>query len=116
MNPTIHETHKGKLTHWAPTPGERINTMDDFLDILASSPSPTIVLDAAALPEAFFELRSGIAGEFLQKISTYRRRLAILGDFTSTKSRALRDFIYESNATGQVVFAPSMEEAIALLR
>lgn len=116
MNTTIHETHKGTLTHWKAAPGERINTLGDFLDILASSPSPTIVLDADLLPEDFFELRSGIAGEYLQKISTYRRRLAILGDFASTQSRALRDFIYESNATGQVVFAPSMEEAIALLR
>lgn len=116
MHTSVHETHKGTLTQWAAAPGERITTLDDFLDILASSPSPTIVLDAASLPEAFFELRTGIAGEYLQKISTYRRRLAILGDFTSTKSRALRDFIYESNATGQVVFAPSMEEAIALLR
>ncbi len=58
----------------------------------------------------------GLAGDCLRKVSNYRRRLAILGDFSAVGSRALRDFIRESNGTGQVVFAAELEAAAALLR
>ncbi|MCK7528774.1 MAG: DUF4180 domain-containing protein [Ignavibacteriales bacterium] len=34
----------------------------------------------------FFDLKTGIAGEILQKFSTYNVRLAILGDFQNIKA------------------------------
>lgn len=88
----------------------------DFLELMSNCSSETIALEKAAFHKDFFELRSGIAGEILQKVSNYRRRLVVLGDFENLPSRALRDFIYESNRTGQVVFAPSLEAALELLR
>jgi hypothetical protein len=107
---------KGTLSLCTFDQGERIGSTSDFLDLMGNCPSDTIVLDRNALAEAFFELRSGLAGEMLQKVSNYRRRLAILGDFDGTGSRALRDFIRESNGTGKVVFAADLEAAVALLK
>jgi hypothetical protein len=70
------------------------------------------ILRADQFSAEFFDLRSGLAGEILQKFSSYRMRLAIVGDFSRYSSKALRDFIRESNSLGHVVFADSEENAL----
>jgi hypothetical protein len=110
------ESPKGQLSRVALGEGERINRASDFLDLMVNCPSQTIVLDGDALSEAFFDLRSGLAGDILQKVSNYRYRLVILGDYGRVASKALGDFIRESNATGKVVFADDLEGAVALLK
>jgi hypothetical protein len=97
---------------------EKISGIDDFLDIMADARyngSDCLVVYSGMLPEGFFDLRTGIAGEFLQKISNYRMRLSIVGDFSELKSRSLADFIRESNRTGIVTFVSSGDEALARL-
>lgn len=88
----------------------------DLLEVLMNSPSDTVALKSADLSEQFFELRTGLAGDMLQKISNYRMRLIILGDFSQVKSQSLHDFILESNNRGQVVFTDTLESAIAKLK
>ncbi len=66
----------------------------------------------ACLPESFFELRSGFAGDMLQTLVNYRFRVAVVGDFSIYSSAALRDFIYESNKGGSVRFAADEAEAV----
>lgn len=112
MNFHREETSKGTLS--VLDQGD-LSTVGDFLDTLMSAPSPTLVVRASTLPESFFDLKTGWAGEVLQKVSNYRRRLVILGDF-SVPSKSLGDFIRESNATGQVVFARDLDQAVTLLR
>ena len=63
----------------------------------------------------FFDLKSGIAGEILQKFSNYRIRLAIVGDFSKYTNKSLKDFIYESNKGGQINFVDSQLDAINVL-
>lgn len=63
----------------------------------------------------FFDLRTGLAGEVLQKFSTYQFQLAIIGDFSVHESKSLRDFILESNKKGHTVFASTLVEALDLL-
>lgn len=88
----------------------------DLLEVLMNSPSDTVALKAGDLDETFFELRTGVAGDMLQKVSNYRKRLIILGDFAEVESRSLRDFIHESNQRGQVIFTETLESAIAKLK
>ena len=88
----------------------------DLLDVLMNAPSDTVALASEDLDPSFFELRSGLAGDMLQKVSNYRKRLIILGDFSAVESGALQDFIRESNKQGQVVFASTLDEAIAKLK
>jgi phosphopentomutase len=66
------------------------------------------------LNDNFYDLKTGFAGELLQKISNYSKRLAIVGDFSQIKSKALRDFIYESNRTKQVIFVKTVEDALKI--
>jgi len=62
------------------------------------------IIGKAAFDESMFTLSSGLSGEVLQRFTSYRVRLAIVGDFEQYTSKPLRDFIRESNRGGHVVF------------
>jgi hypothetical protein len=53
-----------------------------------------------------------MAGEILQKFSTYRVQLTIVGDFSMYNSKSLKDFIFESNKGNQINFISSTTEAL----
>jgi len=63
-----------------------------------------IIIHENNITPDFFDLKTGIAGELLQKFSNYRLRLVIVGDFSKYDSSSLRDFIYESNKGKQINF------------
>lgn len=71
--------------------------------------------DKETLGEDFFKLRTGVAGELLQKCSNFRIRLAIVGDFSEYTSKSLRDFIYESNKGNLVYFTNDLDSASEVL-
>jgi len=73
--------------------------------------SHKIIVKEDQVTPAFFDLKSGLAGEILQKFSTYNVQLAIIGDFSKYTSKSLRDFMFESNKYGQINFVSSFEEA-----
>lgn len=60
----------------------------------------------------FFDLKTGLAGDILQKFSNYNIKLAILGNFKNEQSKSLNDFIYESNKTGRINFVETFDEAV----
>jgi hypothetical protein len=91
-----------------------INEMDDVLNLLSTDDWDTILLKKENIKNDFFNLSTGFAGELLQKFSTYRIRLAIIGDYTNITSNALKDFIYESNKGKQILFVKTVEEAIKI--
>jgi len=95
-----------------------INTAADSLDLLGNiyyQGIDRIILHTVNIAPAFFDLKDGMAGEILQKFSNYRVRLAIVGDFAPFTARSIRDFIYESNKTGHVIFVGSVQEALSRL-
>jgi len=77
--------------------------------------SESIIIYEHNLPPAFFDLKTKLAGDILQKFSTYNGRLAIIGDFSKYDSKSLKDFIYESNKQGRINFVSTIEEAKAAL-
>ncbi len=95
-----------------------ISETQDALDLMADAGwqgAVGLMLNAGNFTPAFFDLKTGIAGDILQKFSTYNMRLAIIGDFSCVKSRSLDDFIFESNKYGRICFVSSREEAIEKL-
>ena len=95
-----------------------INKIEDGLDLLGNlyyQGFDKIILHEKNITPDFFNLKSGIAGEILQKFSTYRVRLAIVGDFSKYTSKSLNDFIFESNKGRHINFVPSITEAIKIL-
>ena len=91
-----------------------LNNVQEFLDIIANSPSRNIILHKENIIPEFFDLKTKLAGDILQKASNYRIRIGIVGEFKSIKSKSLRDFIYESNKTKEILFKENIEEIIEL--
>ena len=93
-----------------------LSTPQDALDLLGSvrfnEKCDCIILEKSCVDEAFFKLSTGVAGEILQKFTNYYMRLAIVGDFSGYESRSLKDFIYESNKAGRIIFTASADEAM----
>lgn len=95
-----------------------INNAADGLDLLGNlyyHDVAAIVLYEQHITPEFFDLKTGIAGEILQKFSNYRMRLAIVGDFSKYTSKSIHDFIYESNKGRQINFVGSQSEALNVL-
>src|SRR5688572_1098438 len=77
-----------------------LNDAQDAVELIANcqyNGAEKIIVYAENLGAAFFDLKTGLAGDVLQKFSTYRAQLAVIGDFSTVQSKSLRDFIYESN-------------------
>lgn len=96
-----------------------LNTLEDVLDMIVTVTyqfdCEGVIIGKQQLNPDFFDLKTGLAGEMLQKFVTYNIRLGIVGDFSTVESRNLKDFIYESNKNGKIVFAKTVENAIELL-
>ena len=91
-----------------------IKETDDIFSLIFSNNCSTIILKKENIDESFYNLSTGIAGEILQKFSNYHKRMGIIGDFENIKSKSLKDFIYESNKTGQIIFVETLEEALKI--
>lgn len=95
-----------------------LSSAEEGLDLLGNlyyQGFESVMLYSKNITPAFFDLKTGIAGEVLQKFSNYRVRLAIIGDFSGYTNESTRDFIFESNKLGQINFVGSQSEAIERL-
>lgn len=100
--------------------GPPIAGTQDALDVIgaAFSGAEIAAVPVGRLDERFFDLRSGLAGEVMQKFVTYRIRLVVVGDLSAqvAASAALRDLIAESNDGAHVWFVADLDELDARLR
>jgi hypothetical protein len=96
-----------------------IKELQDALDLMATVRYEVdchkLLLHKSTLTEDFFELKTKLAGEILQKYVNYGVKLAIVGDYSGYNSKSLRDFIYESNQGKQFFFVSSEQEALEAL-
>jgi hypothetical protein len=99
--------------------GPPIATANDALELIGATfrGAEVVALPAARLDERFFSLSTGVAGEVVQKFTTYKVLLAIVGDVSSylAASSALRAFVHESNQAGHVWFVPDLDALDARL-
>ena len=92
---------------------EKINSVRDISDLMANAyynECAGLVINKEYLVEGFFDLKTRIAGEILQKFSNYNMKMSIVGDFSVYDSKSLHDFIYECN-NGNLIFFKDTEEA-----
>ena len=95
-----------------------VNDTRDALDLMATAHSQGatgIVLFEKNLKPEFFDLKTGLAGEILQKYTNYHMKIAIVGDFEKFESKSLKAFMAESNRGKRVAFVPDREAAVAKL-
>lgn len=100
-------------------PGLLIHDAQSALELIAevwyTTHCDRILADKTTVSEAFFDLRTGVAGEVLQKFSNYQARLAIIGDFQGYQSKSLAAFIAECNRGGHILFLADEAEALSRL-
>lgn len=93
-----------------------IHNMQDSLDLIMTVKYETdgyhVIAPKEIFAEDFFKLRTGLAGEILQRFVNYGIKMAIYGDFSLYQSKPLHDFIYECNHGTQFFFCENEEEAI----
>ena len=117
MDFTITEFNEYKVAV-IDSPGLEIKNEQEALDLMANAGyqrATAIILPAENLSADFFDLKTGLAGDILQKFSNYRMKLAIIGSFEGYKSRSLAAFIRESNRGNLIFFVPDMDTALAYL-
>jgi len=71
----------------------------DALDIVSASfehHAPRLLLDENVLPDAFFDLKTGFAGEFVQKLINYRITTAAVFRGEREYSARFREYIDEA--------------------
>jgi hypothetical protein len=100
------------------TPLRNNRELNDLISTAWEHRAKMVVIPVERLGDDFFRLRTGIAGEIVQKIVQYHLRLAIVGDISRyvDESTALRDFVRESNRGDQIWFVATREELEERLR
>lgn len=118
--PDVMTKRRGVAVLECAADGPPIATTQDALDLIGAAytaEAELVAVPAGRLDERFFALRTGVAGEIMQKFVTYRFRLAIVGDISAhlAASAALRDLVRESNRGAQVWFVADLDELEARL-
>lgn len=98
---------------------QNLTDVDSALEILGTVQYETgcdaMIFPKTSFPEEFFDLRTRLAGDILQKFVLYQMRIAIVGDFSRYDSKALSDFILESNKGRHIFFTDTVENALRKL-
>ncbi|PFL24409.1 cytoplasmic protein [Bacillus cereus] len=96
-----------------------ISDVQSALDFMATvqyeADSKWIVINKSLISESFFDLKTRLAGDILQKFINYSVKIAIVGDFSVYASKSLKDFIYECNKGKDIFFIATEQQAIEKL-
>ncbi|MFE0627709.1 DUF4180 domain-containing protein [Streptomyces sp. NPDC058864] len=99
--------------------GAMISGVQDALDVIGSAyhRADVVAVPVARLDERFFALRTGLAGEIMQKFVNYRIRLVVVGDVSAytAAGTAFRDLVRECNRGDRTWFLDDLEALDARL-
>lgn len=97
----------------------KLNEVGDILDLMGdlgyNHDCSKVIINEGQMPQDFFDLKTRIAGEILQKCINYGFRIAIIGEFSKYNSNSLNDFIKESNKGTAAFFVTDIETALEKL-
>ena len=115
------ENINGVTVYLVSAEGRALASEQDALDLLGQTygtETDMIAVPAERFAEGFFDLSTRQLGHFFQKLQNYQMRLAVLGDISQhmNASKAVRDFVGETNQVGRHLFAEDRETLQARLR
>ena len=95
--------------------GNTIDSRQRALDVIGDAlglGATLVAIPVVRLAPAFFDLRSGLAGEIAQVAVNYHQKLAVVGDISEYvgRSNALRDWVVECNRRNDLWFVATVEE------
>lgn len=100
--------------YYEPDAAERIEPLAAVVGCMEHG-ADALLLDRHALPAAFFDLSTGVAGELVQKLVNYGIRMAAVVPDLAAHSERFREFAREANAGRRFRFFATREEAVAWL-
>jgi hypothetical protein len=74
-----------------------------------------LLLADGALPPEFFDLRTGVAGELVQRLVNYRLRMAVVVPDPGVHSASFQDFAREASRSLDFRFFRTRAEAVEWL-
>ena len=93
--------------------------IQDFRDITdalgACADANALILTEQDVTPAFFDLRSGLAGELFQKFTNYQLRLALVVPDPAAYGRRFSELAYEHRTHNLIRIVPSMATAVGWL-
>jgi hypothetical protein len=115
------EQVEGLKLFFAAGDGPPLASEQDALELLGETYGldiDMIVVPVERFSAAFFDLSTTQAGQFFQKMQNYRIRLVVMGDISNhvRRSKALRDFMGETNRVGHHMFVADRAELLASVR
>lgn len=95
--------------------GDPIDSRQSALDVIGDAlglGATLIAIPVVRLGTAFFDLRTGIAGEIAQVAANYNQKLAVIGDISAhvARSNALGDWVTECNSRDDICFVTDIDE------
>jgi hypothetical protein len=94
----------------------KIESIRDALDMMANANTDRLIIHEQSLPASFFDLKTGLAGDILQKFVQYGMIVAIVGDFEKYNSKSLNAFIIECNRGRSIFFVGDVDTAFERLK
>ncbi len=92
-----------------------LRSTEDGLDLLGNlyyQGFDKIIIHKKNITPDFFDLKTKIAGDILQKFVQYQMPLIIVGDFSEYNSKSLNDFIFECNKSKQINFMKDLSNIL----
>ena len=112
MRVTVHEL-AGVAIVEPLDPLTRASEARDLVGACLEHRADSVLLDAAALSPELFELRSGLAGELLQKLQNYRIRLALVVPDERAHGERVAELLREAKRGASFRAFPTRGEAEA---
>ncbi|GAB2720767.1 DUF4180 domain-containing protein [Kitasatospora kifunensis] len=111
---TIHQLH-GTAVLVCDLDGDPVSGTSDALQLIGDAAAESagwVAVPVTRWHQDFFRLRTGLAGEVLQKFVQYRVGIAVVGDVSRwvEESSALRDFVRECDRGSQIWFVADLAE------
>jgi Domain of unknown function (DUF4180) len=96
--------------------GVSVRSFEDISDVIAAGiDAEGVIFTEDDLAKEFFDLRTGLAGEFFQKCMNYGVRLAIVLPDTKAYGERISELAYEHRSHSMIRFVYSINEAKAWL-
>jgi len=112
------KSYRAKKYIISTSPKVLIKKSQDILELLVVGgeyETNLFILKEANFDPAFYELKTGLAGEIIQKFSNYHVRAAIVGKFEKVNGKRFREFMLEANKGNQVYFTDNQEDGLVWL-
>jgi hypothetical protein len=113
MNTDLIQTNTGDYLR-VTCSKEVISTEQSVLSLLGSCAdfqTHHMLITQDCLHPDFFNLKTGLAGIFFQKLATYQVKTALVGDWAQVTNKRFNELMYESRQSNQIRFFQGQAEA-----